>query len=240
MNDNINENSLREQFVQAVTDQVGKGVYVWGGNGEILDDASYALAFVERHETSEENIRRTLGLIGKRMEAHVSPIRAFDCSGLVYWALHSLGLQKADVSSRGLYALCQPIAEDELLPGDLVFHHDGTQIVHVGVCVGSEQVECRGRDVGVVKNRRRKGYWNRFGRLNVFGNVSEAAYVRIKGGSVRVREGDGTATRCIGIVHKGEQYPLLGRGPSGWYCILWRDVCAYVTNKPQYTEVCHG
>ena len=38
MNDKINENSLREQFVQTVTEQVGKGVYVWGGNGEILDD----------------------------------------------------------------------------------------------------------------------------------------------------------------------------------------------------------
>ncbi|MBR4905460.1 MAG: C40 family peptidase [Clostridia bacterium] len=240
MNDKINETCLREQFVQTVTDQVGKGVYVWGGNGEILDDPTEAFEFVERHETSEENIRRALGLIGKRMEAHVHPIRAFDCSGLVYWALHSLGLQKTDVSSRGLYALCRPIAEDELIPGDLVFRHDGKQIVHVGVCVGSEQVECRGRDVGVVKNRRRKGYWNRFGRLNVFGNGSDTAYVRISGGSVRVREGDGTATRCIGIVHRGERYPLLGRGPSGWYCILWRGVCAYVTNKPQYTEVCNG
>ncbi len=240
MNDKINETCLRGQFVQKVTDQVGKAIYVWGGNGEILNDAAYALTFVERHETSEENKRRVCALLAKRMEAHVIPIRAFDCSGLVYWALHELGLQDHDVSSRGLYALCQPIAEEELLPGDLVFHHDGTQIVHVGVCVGSEQVECRGRDVGVVCNRRRKGYWNRFGRLNVFGNGSDTSYVRIKGGSVRVREGDGVGTRCIGIVHKGERYPLLGRGPSGWYCILWRNVCAYVTNKPQYTEVRNG
>lgn len=240
MNDKIYETDLCGQFVQMVTDQVGKGVYVWGGNGEILDDAAYALAFVERHETSEENKRRACALIGKRMTDRVGPIRAFDCSGLVYWALHALGLQQTDVSSRGLYDLCTPIEESDLIPGDLVFHHDGKGIVHVGVCVGSEQVECRGRDVGVVKNRRRKGYWNRFGRLNVFKNASESAYVRIKGGSVRVREGDGVASRCIGIVHKGERYPLLGRGPSGWYCILWRDVGAYVTDKPQYTEVRNG
>ena len=240
MNDKINEDSLREQFVQAVTDQVGKGVYVWGGNGEILDDAMDALTFVEQHETSEENKRRAIALIAKRMEEHVSTIRAFDCSGLVYWALHSLGLQGYDVSSRGLYALCRPIEERELLPGDLVFHHDGTQIVHVGVCVGSEQVECKGRDVGVVKNKRRPGYWNRFGRWKAFEAEPKDAYVLVKGGSVRVREGDGVGTRCIGIVHKGDRYPLLGTAPSGWYRIAWNSGTAYITNKPQYTEVCNG
>ena len=237
---NDNNRNLRDQFVQMVTDQVGKGVYVWGGNGEILDDPMFALSWVERHETSDANARRALALIGKRMEAGVYPIRAFDCSGLVYWALHTLGVQQYDISSRGLYDLCKPIGERDLIPGDLVFHHDGKQIVHVGVCVGTEQVECRGRDVGVVKNRRRSGYWNRFGRLPAFENEDESAFVRIKGGSVRVREGDSTKTRCVGIVHRGERYPLMGRGPSGWYCILWRDVCAYITDKPQYTEVEHG
>ena len=240
MNDKINENSLRDRFVQAVTEQVGKGVYVWGGNGEILDDPMEALTFVERHETSEENKRRVYALIAKRMEEHAVTIRAFDCSGLVYWALRQLGLQQRDVSSRDLYALCRPITESELMPGDLVFHHDGTRIVHVGVCVGSEQVECRGRDVGVVKNKRRSGYWNRFGRWKAFESEAENAYVRINGGSVRVREGDGTKTRCIGIAHRGERYPLLGTAPSGWYRIAWHGGAAYVTNKPQYTEVRHG
>lgn len=239
MNDKNYERSLREQFVQLVTGQVDKGVYVWGGNGEILDDPTRIADWVARHETSEENIRRVMRLIERRIADGVSPIRAFDCSGLVYWALHTLGVQKYDVSSRGLYELCTPITENELVPGDLVFHHDGTRIVHVGVSVGTEQAECRGRDVGVVKNRRRKGYWNRFGRLKVFEQTS-GAYVAIKGGSVRVREGDGTGTRCIGIVHKGERYPLLGRAPSGWYRIEWRGVPAYITNKAQYTEVQNG
>lgn len=240
MNDKINETSLREQFVQKVTDQVGKGVYVWGGNGEILDDPERTFRWIERHETSEENVRRTMRLIESRRKNGVECIRAFDCSGLVYWALKELGLMKYDVSSRGLYALCTPIAESELLPGDLVFRHDGKQIVHVGVSVGAQQVECRGRDTGVVKNRRRPGYWNRFGRLAAFASGSDQPTVRILGGSVRVREGDGTYARCIGIVHRGEQYPLSGRAPSGWYRIEWRGVTAYVTNKPQYTEVRYG
>lgn len=237
---NDSNRSLRDQFVQMVTDQVGKGIYVWGGNGEILDDAAFAHTWIERHETSAENAKCALALLAERTAADVRPIRAFDCSGLVYWALHSLGVQKYDVSSRGLYDLCKPIEQKDLVPGDLVFHYDGKQIVHVGVCVGTEQVECRGRDVGVVRNRRKSGYWNRFGRLPAFENEDGGTYVRIKGGSVRVREGDSTKTRCVGIVHRGERYPLMGCGPSGWYCILWRDTCAYITDKPQYTEVEHG
>ena len=62
-------------------------------------------------------------------------------------------------------------------------------------------------------------------------------FVRIKGGSVRVREGGSTKTRCIGIAHRGETFPLLGTGASGWYKIKWSGVEAYITNKTQYTEV---
>ena len=240
MENTNNETSLRSAFVQAVTDQVGKGVYVWGGNGEALDEMQDPALWIERRETSAQNADRALRLYAARRKAGVQTIRAFDCSGLVYWALKNLNVQKTDVSSRGLYDLCKPIEESELLPGDLVFHHDGTRIVHVGVCVGAEQVECRGRDVGVVKNRRTPGYWNRFGRPKAFLTEPMNRVVRIRGGSVRVREGGGTATRCIGIVHCGEKYPLLGTAASGWYRIAWRGTEAYVTNRPRYTEVCNG
>ena len=240
MNDKTNERSLREQFVQMVTDQVGKGIYVWGGNGECFDDLQDVLRFIERHEEDEMNMRRIAALIEKRLSDGVERFHMFDCSGLVYWALHALGLQKKDVSSRGLYALCRHIDKSELQPGDLVFHDDGKQIVHVGVSVGEEQVECRGRDYGVVKNRRKNGYWNRFGRLLMFDQEAKNDMVVIKGGSVRVREGDSTKTRCFGIVHRGESYPLLGVAPSGWYCISWYGSAVYITNKPQFTEVRHG
>ncbi len=154
-----------KEFLDLLYSQVDRGIYVWGGDGELLDDMSNPVAWIERHETDAKNAARAIKLYKKRVNAGVKEIRAFDCSGLVYWALHKLGLQKNDVSSRGLYALCKPIAEKDLLPGDLVFHHDGTQIVHVGVWVkNGYQIECRGRDVGVVKNKRKAGYWNRFGR----------------------------------------------------------------------------
>lgn len=229
-----------EKFIDLLDGQVRRGIYVWGGDGEIIDNMQDPVAWIRTHETSAENAARAIKLFTARKKAGVKEIRAFDCSGLVYWALKTLGLQKTDVSSRGLYALCKPIKETELRPGDLVFHHDGTKIVHVGVCVGSEQIECRGRDVGVVKNKRRASYWNRFGRLPALQNDQGNEVVKILGGSVRVREGGSTKTRCIGIVHRGETYPLIGRAESGWYQIEYRGTKGYVTNNARYTEVQNG
>ena len=239
MNTSNEEATKRERFLNLLRSQIGTGIYVWGGNGELLHTIERPADWIERRETSPENAIRALRLYAKRLKDGVRDVRAFDCSGLVYWALKELGIQKADVSSRGLYALCKPIAENELQPGDLVFHHDGKQIVHVGVCDGEAQIECRGRDIGVVRNRRKKNYWNRFGRLPAFADEREA-YVWVKGGSVRIRTGDSTKTRCVGIARRGERFPLLGRGQSGWYRIAWRGTEVYITNKPNYTEVRHG
>lgn len=240
MQENINKNELRQAFLDLVGNEVGSGVYVWGGNGELLDAMPDPIGWIDRHETDANNAARAVKLFEARRRSGITGIRAFDCSGLVYWALKELDVLKTDVSSRGLYALSDPIEESCLLPGDLVFHHDGKQIVHVGICAGDDQIECRGRDAGVVRSRRKPGYWNRFGRLPALSDSGIETNVRIRGGSVRVREGDGVRTRCIGIVHKGERYPLLGKGPSGWYRIAWRGTEAYITNNARYTEVVYG
>ena len=154
-----------EEFLRLLDTQVERGIYVWGGDGELLDDMPDPEAWIRRHETSEKDAERAVKLYRKRVKAGKTGIRAFDCSGLVFWTLKTLGLQQTDLSSRGLYAKCEKIEAGDLRPGDLVFCHDGTQIVHVGVnAKNGYQIECRGRDVGVVKNKRKAGYWNRFGR----------------------------------------------------------------------------
>ena len=162
--------SILADFLALLYGQVNRGIYVWGGDGEILSDMDNPIAWIERHESSAKDAKRAVALYKKRVAAGVKEIRAFDCSGLVYWALHTLGLQKSDVSSRGLYALCDKIEKTDLREGDLVFHHDGTRIVHVGVFASNGQViECKGRDDGVVLTRRsNKLYWNRFGRWKAF------------------------------------------------------------------------
>ena len=229
-----------EAFLQLLEEQVGKGIYVWGGNGELLTEMPDPKAWIERHEQNAADAKRAIALYEKRIAKGEKDVRAFDCSGLVYWALKSVGVQKTDVSSRGLYVLCTPLASGKERAGDLVFHHDGTRIVHVGVCVGAEQIECRGRDEGVVKSRRKRGYWNRVGRFKAFESSEQTASVHILGGSVRVREGDHKGTRCIGVAHRGERYPLLGIAPSGWYRISYRGQSCCITNRARYTEVRYG
>lgn len=244
------------EFLQLLYSQIGRGIYVWGGNGEDLTAMRDPIAWVERREEDPANEKRDIALYEQRKRDGVYPIQAFDCSGLVYWALHTLGLQKTDLSSRGFYSLCRHIEEKDLRVGDLVFHHDGTQIVHVGVCVGNEQIECKGRDVGVVKNKRKAGYWNRFGRLPCFENEPEPPaptekLVKVVGGSVRVRDGNGAGNVQIGTAHNAKWYkehdinkpsdvfPLIRQCEEypNWYCIDYKGQIGYITSLPRYTEV---
>ena len=234
--------TLIEEFEGLLKGQVNRGIYVWGGNGEDLCKMKDPEAWIRDKETSAENAARAIRLYRQRKALGVKEIRAFDCSGLVYWALKTLKLIDKDASSRGLYKLCTPIGEGELKPGDLVFHDDGKQIVHVGAWVtGGDQIEARGRDVGVVLNKRKAGYWNRFGRfpgLQPEPPEPTKKTVYVKGGSVRVREGDNAETKQLGTAHRGDTFPLLGTSEeTGWYRIPYGSGEGYITNKARYTEV---
>ena len=235
------ENDLNRAFVKLLEGQVNRGVYVWGGNGELLDSMQDPKAWIERHETSAADAKRAIKLFEARKAQGKTDIRAFDCSGLVYWALKTLGLLKSDVNSRGLYALCTPKKPGEEVFGDLVFHHNGIRIVHVGVCVGDAQIESKGRDDGVVKNVRKKGYWNRVGRFNGFPkDEGGTKTVFVKGGSVRIRTGDSVLTPCVGIAHRGDTFPYLGVAPSGWYQITYRGEPCCISSRKDLTEVRNG
>ena len=155
------------EFLELLYDQVGRGIYVWGGDGELLDDMDKPIAWIERHESNASDAKRAVSLYKKRLDKGITNVRAFDCSGLVYWALNKLGLQKSDVSSRGLYALCDDIKKSELRDGDLMFKHNGVRIVHVGVYANGQVIECKGRDHGVVISKISSS-WNRFGRWKAF------------------------------------------------------------------------
>ena len=225
------------EFMTLLHNQVGKGVYVWGADGEDLTAMKTPEAWIERHAATAAHGKLALKMF-KDLKAHgVEPIRAFDCSGLVYWTLKKVGLQKSDVSSRGLYRLCKEIKKDELREGDFVFHHDGTRIVHVGVYAGQGlYIECRGAKYGVVLNKTHYvGYWNRFGRWKAFD--TEPTIVCVKGRSVNVRDADNKSGNVLGIAHRGESYSLLGTAESGWYKINFKGSAAYISNRADLTEV---
>ena len=84
------------EFLDLLYGQVDRGIYVWGGNGENLSEMDKPIAFIERHEEDAKDEKRAIALYEQRVKDGVIDIRAFDCSGLVYWALKTLGLQKDD------------------------------------------------------------------------------------------------------------------------------------------------
>ena len=217
-----------DTFLGVLTAQLEKGIYVWGGDGERLDTLTDPEAWIRKHETSTTNGDRAVTLYRKRLTQKVGEIRAFDCSGLVYYCLKQAGAQQSDISSRGLYARCTALSKEALQAGDLVFHHsaESKRVTHVGVYVGNgKTIECKGRDVGVVQSSVNASYWNRFGRFPAlkvsetqpqesYDEINEAVIgsVLVDGVKVRgnVRSGPSTAEKRIGYAYVGERFDLYG------------------------------
>lgn len=174
-----------DDYIDLLWSQVGKGIYVYGGNGEDLTAMTEAQrnAFYEKHETEtknsstgkvnytkEQNIERCKKLYEKRVKAGINPILAFDCSGLQYWAGKKTGFITKDLSANTLYGKCTVVDKSKVQRGDFCFAHNGKKATHVGMYVGDDIIiECQGRDVGVVTNKLSKTtVFNRFGRYPEF------------------------------------------------------------------------
>ena len=249
---------------------IPSAIYVWGGRGEIVpDDAAERAAFFARKETSDgdhtkaENIARCERLYQRRKSAGVSVVRAFDCSGLIYYGLSHLKLLNTRMGSQGYYSYCKEntdktgMSRKDLIPGDLVFKHSGKEIVHVSLYVGNGQIlECAGRDIGVQTRKLNSGD-NRYGRLACMKEKEPApeptptptpapeptfGLVRVKGGSVHIRsvnhKTDDRST-IIKTAYRGQKYGLILIDPdTGWYKIdLGDGRTGYISNREDLTEV---
>ena len=233
-------------FIKLLDAQVDNAIYVWGADGEDLCQMIDPLKWISGKEESVSNYKRDVQLYEKMCAAGKNPIRAFDCSGLIYWALSTLGIIKKDISSRGLYSKCDKITDADLTRGDLVFvfDDDAGKIVHVGAYVGDGYViDARERDVGVVRTKLSSRKFNRFGRLpGVFldhPEIPEGYHVlQVVGGRVHVRAGDNKYTKKLLTVLRGEIYPIVGRGASGWWEIEFEPgETGYISDDSKYTRV---
>lgn len=68
----------------------------------------------------------------------------FDCSGLVQWALQSVGLRNVPRTSEAQWAWVQHISQAQLQPGDLIFEQwpgDGPAPGHVAIFTGAGKIE---------------------------------------------------------------------------------------------------
>lgn len=161
--------SLLEEFMAHLEKQVGH-IYVWGAQGQTVSEMKNPEEWIRNRETSSKNAKRAIAFYEKRKAEGMNPIRAYDCSGLIMSFLQNeKGVFDSDMSAHNLYRTCREKKRTELIPGDFVFHHNGSKVGHVGVYVGNDTViEAMGRDVGVVKHSIYENYWNRFGRLEVW------------------------------------------------------------------------
>lgn len=173
--------NVLDTIIDLLWSQVGKGIYVYGGNGEDLTAMTEEKrdSYMRKRETEtkdsntgkvkytkEQNIARCKALYEKRVKAGVNPILAFDCSGLQYWAGKKAGFLSSDMSANGFYNKCMKVNKADVKRGDYCFAYNGKKATHIGMYVGDDIIiECQGRDVGVVTNKLSKTtVFNAFGR----------------------------------------------------------------------------
>lgn len=210
---------MMDDFILYLKEQVGRSVYVWGGQGE----TEITEKWVRSRENKEANIQRVMRFYESLRAKGISPVRAYDCSGLIlhYWQ-DKVGFFSSDMTAAGLFRLCTPLQKTQLEKGDLVFRHNGRSIHHVGVYVGDGLViEAEGRDRGVVERHidaGGEGYWNRFGRPPFFAlpAADDSCFARVKGNSVNLRAGPGTQYPIVTVTHRFD--PLLVRPEKEGWC----------------------
>lgn len=156
-----------DDFIAYLESHIGDA-YVWGAQGERVDNRADLEKWVRRKETSRREADRALAYIKK---ATKTPLYAFDCSGLIiHWLRDIRGLIDSDTNAQGLYRQCKQqgkLGAWQMQAGDLVFRYSFARgkMGHVGVYVGNGMViEAKGRDYGVVNLHLSFGSWTHQGR----------------------------------------------------------------------------
>ena len=164
-----------KQFTSLASGQINIGIYVLGGQGELLKNIDSA--WIKRKEDSESNYKKAYEMYLKRKD--IKGARAFDCSGLVCWALCECGAKPKgfDTTANGLYkSYTTAISKHDLRDGDLCFKVKDGKAHHVGMYVGGKIVEAKGRAYGVVSSSVSSS-WNAFGRLPIKWDDEPKQYV---------------------------------------------------------------
>ena len=234
--------------------------YVWGAQGQeaasggslYLDGRRVAPSWekwVDARETNPINAERAKMLIRKKLGAGNGNVPLFDCSGLVMRYLQNVkGYLAADQNAAGLLNACRGTERDALLPGNLLFRHNGKQAYHVGVYLGDHlAIEAQGRDAGVVireLSASGAGYWNRYGILPCLeeARAIRARFARCAGAAVSVRKGPGTEHAAVCVAHRGAPMIAAPSEQIGWDQVALGTDDGLVTGYmyQQYIEYTEG
>lgn len=233
---------MLEEFLKALQTEVDNhSIYVWGGSGQLCCEVSEA--WIRSHEQG----RQPEAAVKAWKEVENGPYRdvarCFDCSGYVSFCLMNLGVLNHRTNCDGLFARCQEVYCPT--DGTLLFRVSPTNKndeTHVGVYFNGKQYHSKGRAYGVVCEDYNEKFWQKLGWFRALKpddppSPPAEEKVIVVGGSVWVRNSDSTKGKKLFVAHKGDSFPLLGYGDSGWYKIETKYPESYITNKERYTCV---
>lgn len=239
-----------EDFLPPLELQVANhSIYVWGGRGQFCKDITEA--WIRKQESKNENGKHADEAVAAWKAVMDSPYRdvarCFDCSGYISWCLLQIGAIDKRRDCDGIYEQCYPV--DEVTDGTLLFRVNSknpNDETHVGAYFNGKQYHSKGRKYGVVEEPFDKGYWYKYGFMKTLKKENPEPmptheYVLVKGGSVRVRSGNGSSTPQIGTAHKGDMLPCYGQDDHDpyWYIVDWKDQRGYITCNSRYTDLIH-
>ena len=226
------------EFILYLEEQIGEP-YMWGGQHTKLTPYNY-IEVITKHEKNEENRENAIAYCKAKFDAGADVLYAYDCSGLgMYWLMLK-GIYKSDMAANSMMKQCEIVTEPK--KGYWLFRLNDGRATHIGYMVSDTYViHAAGRKLGVIKVPYKKSYWHRIGKPKCFKFDPEPEthkFVRVKGNSVRVRDGNGTKYECVGIAHKGDTFPCYGQADESpyWYMIEYKGMQAYITCNDRYTE----
>ena len=105
-----------------------------------LSGNNLGVAMLDGARVGEEIALRALALVGKPYRYGGADLDGFDCSGLVYFIYHQLGMEVPRTAKQQQQAAVH-VARKALVPGDLVFFKikRSKGVSHVGVYVGDNR-----------------------------------------------------------------------------------------------------
>lgn len=259
-----------DAFISYLEEQVKNGsIYVWGAQGQKAPTVNESWIYRMERATGGTEVNghyETYASIAvtawrhKVQEGYGDTLRAFDCSGLGVFFFLKNRLIPYDMNANALKNLCLKIEQPAC--GTWVFRLDRNgKATHIGYMISdTELIEAKGRAYGVVKTVFKPDDWDWIGKPKIYelnpapqpvSPQPEKQAVKIVGGSVRVREGNGTAFKCIGTVHNDKYYREIGLKKPGdvlpyisqeeeapnWFKVVYQGKEAYITNKKQYTRL---
>ncbi|SMF14993.1 C40 family peptidase [Desulfovibrio gilichinskyi] len=137
----------------------GKKTVSIPSSGRILNSAAYSVT-----ERSVVNVARAQ--IGKPYKwGGDSPLKGFDCSGLVWWVYKKHGILLPRVSWQQIH-VGKPVHRNKMRAGDIVFFRipGGGKSLHAGIYIGDGELFVHSPKSGhyVREESINKGYWQKY------------------------------------------------------------------------------